>query len=89
MKGTVGKMKTLDEVIDALERCSKPQFDCAGCPYEDDEAETGCHPEDRDADMLYYLKAYKEMVYGVVNVICQYKETFKKIIEDCENENAR
>ena len=83
-------MKTLGEVIDAMERCSKPHyFDCTGCPYEDDDAETGCHSDDRDADALYYLKAYKEMVDGIVNIICQYKETFKMIIEECENENSR
>jgi hypothetical protein len=54
-------MKTLDEVIDAMERCSKPQFDCTGCPYEDDDAETGCHPDDRDADVLHYLKEFKRI----------------------------
>lgn len=53
-------MKTLDEVIDAMERCSKPHyFDCTGCPYEDAEDETGCHPDDRDADVLHYLKECK------------------------------
>ena len=48
-------MKTLDEVIDALEKC----FDCTGCPYEDDDAEIGCHSDDRDADALYYLREYR------------------------------
>lgn len=53
-------MKTLDEVIDAMERCSIPHyFDCKGCPYEDDDAEVGCRSDDRDADVLNYLKEYK------------------------------
>ena len=54
-------MKTLDEVIDAMERCSIPHyFDCKGCPYEDDDAEVGCQSDDRDADALNYLKEYRE-----------------------------
>ena len=54
-------MKTLDEVIDAMERCSIPHyFDCKGCPYEDDDAEVGCRSDDRDADALHYLKNYKK-----------------------------
>ena len=55
-------MKTLNDVIDAMERCSIPHyFDCKGCPYEDDDAETGCRPEDRDADVLHYLKVLQKM----------------------------
>ena len=41
------------------------------------------------ADALHYLKAYQEMVDGIVNIIVQYKETFKMIIEEYEDENAR
>ena len=53
-------MKTLDEVIEAMERCSIPHyFDCKGCPYEDDDAEVGCRSDDRDADALHYLKEYQ------------------------------
>ena len=53
-------MKTLDEVVDAMERCSIPHyFDCKGCPYEDDDAEVGCRSDDRDADVLHYLKILK------------------------------
>jgi len=53
-------MKSLDDVIDAMERCSKPHyFDCKGCPYEDDDAEVGCRSDDRDADVLNYLKMYR------------------------------
>ena len=54
-------MKSLDEVIDAMERCSKPHyFDCRGCPYEDDDCEVECRSDDRDADVLHYLKEYRE-----------------------------
>ena len=50
-------MKMLNEVIDAMERCSIPHyFDCKGCPYEDDDAEVECKSDDRDADVLYYLR---------------------------------
>ena len=53
-------MKTLDDVIEAMERCSIPHyFDCKGCPYEDDDAEVGCRSDDRDADALHYLKILK------------------------------
>ena len=79
-------MKTLDEVIDAMERCSKPHyFERAGCPYEDDDAETGCHPDDRDADALYYLKEYRSEKAmweadrkGYLDWIEQYKESREK-----------
>lgn len=43
------------------------------------------YPTLRDA--IYYLKAYKEMVDSIVSILCQYKETFKAIIEDIENED--
>ena len=76
-------MKTLDEVIKAFDNWMP---DCDSCVfYCDIYGENNCTM----ADALYYLKAHKEMVDGIVNVICQYKETFKMIIEDCENENAR
>ena len=55
-------MKTLDEVIDAMERCSIPHyFDCKGCPYEDDDAEVGCRSDERDADALHYLRELRDM----------------------------
>ena len=54
-------MMTLDDVIEAMDRCSIPHyFDCKGCPYEDDDAEVGCRSDDRDADALHYLKTYRE-----------------------------
>jgi len=53
-------MMTLDDVIEAMERCSIPHyFDCKGCPYEDDDAEVGCRSDDRDADALHYLREFQ------------------------------
>lgn len=81
-------MKTLDEVIDALERCTDFDAECKGCPYENDNT-GGLECEMRNLEeVLYYLKNYKELMDGIVNIIVQYKETFKAIIEDCENENV-
>ena len=52
-------MKTLDEVIKALEICDETvTANCPDCPYDIDcENVPG---EDLRADALYYLKAYKE-----------------------------
>ena len=80
-------MKTIDEVIDAMERCSRPHyFDCTGCPYEDDEAETGCHSEDRDADVLHYLKAFRDAKDALdterersIEAYCQWKDAKEKL----------
>ena len=47
-------MKTLDEVIKALE-IHHTTPDCEGCPYENCEIR-GCY----DADALHYLKEYRE-----------------------------
>ena len=53
-------MMTLDDVIEAMERCSIPHyFDCKGCPYEDDDAEVGCRSDDRDVDALHYLREFQ------------------------------
>lgn len=47
-------MKTLDEVIKALEWCTEPdQSVCSACPYADDDK---CY----EKDALHYLKEYKE-----------------------------
>lgn len=60
-------MKTLNEVIDAMERCSIPHyFDCKGCPYEDDDAEVGCRSDDRDADVLYFLRELRYILDNLV-----------------------
>ena len=71
-------MKTLDEVIDAMERCSIPHyFDCKGCPYEDDDAEVGCRSDDRDADALHYLKTIETMenlYHDAVNKLSKWED---------------
>ena len=68
-------MRTLDEVIDW---------------YENRKAVlTGKATRDEmEEDILYYLKAYKEMVDSFTGVVVQYKELFKMIIDEAENENA-
>lgn len=49
-------MKTLDEVIDALEICSQIDAECDKCPYKPT-AKGWCEEKDRDA--LHYLKEYQ------------------------------
>ena len=74
-------MKTLDEVIDAMERCSKPHyFDCTGCPYEDDEAETGCWSDDRDVDVLHYLRAFRD----AKDTLEAEKDRYQEAVRNCE-----
>ena len=69
-------MMTLDDVIEAMERCSIPHyFDCKGCPYEDDDAEVGCRSDDRDADALQWLKGYRAHI------------ELDKLRDKCEAEN--
>ena len=81
-------MKTLDETIKGFECCE--EINCAECPYANwDKKEWRCDPSDKDDDALYFLKNYKEMVDGFTGVIVQYKEIFKMIIDEAENENAR
>ena len=53
-------MKTLDEVINAYEKCIPLKIRCNECPYHED----GC-PESRKQDALHYLKEYR-----VVTDIC-------------------
>ena len=52
-------MKTLDEVIKALECCIDPELHCdTDCPYED-----RCEgQEDMNIDALHYLQEYRETV---------------------------
>ena len=53
-------MKTLDEVIKALEWCIDDSHDdCDGCPYDTGEA-TDCHV--RNIDALHYLKELKDIL---------------------------
>lgn len=60
-------MKTLDDVIEAMERCSAPYYiNCKGCPYEGDNDEVGCRSDDRDVHVLHFLK---ELRYILDNLI--------------------
>ena len=80
-------MKTLDEVIDAMERCSKTNcFDCNGCPYEDDDAEVGCRSDDKDADALHYLKEYQQTVKWIEIEAEQFEQTCEFIRKATAND---
>ena len=58
-------MKTLDEVINALEKCTAYDAECEGCPYQEDN-EGGLECEMRNLEeVLHYLKEYR-----VVTDIC-------------------
>lgn len=48
-------MRTLEEVIKALEICTSDYGGCEGCPYNHD-----CKPDDKWDDALHHLKEYKE-----------------------------
>lgn len=79
-------MKTLDEVIEAMERCSIPHyFDCKGCPYEDDDAEVGCRSDDRDADALHYLKTYRENQHAYIENSRKAEEARERYMEEFKN----
>ena len=52
-------MKTIDEVIKALEWCTDgDQSGCGACPYHDHD-DFDC---DKDADALHYLKEYQKIL---------------------------
>ena len=79
-------MMTLDDVIEAMERCSIPHcFDCKGCPYEDDDAEVGCRSDDRDADALHYLKTYRENQQTYIENSREAEEARERYLEAVKN----
>ena len=79
-------MMTLDDVIEAMERCSIPHyFDCKGCPYEDDDAEVGCRSDDRDADALQYLKTYRENQQTYIENSRKAEEARERYLEAVKN----
>ena len=79
-------MMTLDDVIEAMERCSIPHyFDCKGCPYEDDDAEVGCRSDDRDADALHYLKTYRENQQTYIENSRKAEEARERYLEAVKN----
>lgn len=48
-------MKTLDEIIKALEVCTSDRGGCGECPFNDN-----CKPDDKWDDALHYLKHLQE-----------------------------
>lgn len=70
-------MKTLDEVIQALEWCiSDTEDDCAGCPYDGEDG--GCHQ--RNLDALHYLKAFR---YAKDTLELE-KDRYQEAVRNCE-----
>ena len=64
-------MKTLDEVIRALEVCTSDHGGCDGCPYDPD-----CTPDYKWDDAIFYLKEYRD-----------YRNSDKTVIgNDCVSE---
>ena len=55
-------MKTLDEVISALENCCSSKVNCDNCTYTVVNAEgvTICNNDQMEKDALHYLKVYRE-----------------------------
>ena len=68
-------MKTLDEVIKALEICSQMDAECCKCPYKST-AKGWCEEKDRDA--LHYLKEYRTILPLVPSLINTALEVQKK-----------
>lgn len=58
-------MKTLDEVIEALEKCISDTVCVNECPYYKD----GCLDHALDKDSLHYLKEYQAILPLVPNLI--------------------
>lgn len=73
-------MKTLEETIEMVQE-SHDAIRSGGwldsCGLTDDELDS----------VLYYLENYKKFVDSVVNIIVAYKDAFKTIIEEIENED--
>ena len=68
-RDSVGKMKTLDEVIKAYElSCGKK--DCAQCPYNDECLDHfTCECYERMDDTFHYLKEYQTILPLLPNLI--------------------
>lgn len=81
-RDSIGKMKTLDEVIIALEvctsgYCSHPKH--GDCPYLDERND--CDTRQRKLDALHYLREYQENKSGLEKTK-EALEVKKKIYED-------
>ena len=67
-------MKTLNQVIDKYETCSKPDSDCENCPYVNERCLC-------DKDALHYLKEYAEKKDELEEAIQKEKIEFLKAAE--------
>ena len=79
-------MKTLDEVIKALEICTSDRGGCEECPYDPD-----CKPDRKWDDALHYLKEYRMQLDDIVakrkkleSEMNRYQEAVKNC-EEAEN----
>jgi len=75
-------MKTLDEVIEAIEYCSTHYW-CTDCPYSREDICYG-------TDALHYLKAYKEDRNDLTALRAYWAEMHKDVRKKAEvkNENV-
>lgn len=75
-------MKSLDEVILALERCTNYESECKGCPYYDENT-GGLECEMRNLEeVLHFLKEYKEVAHNIAIAMCAYIVSKTKVEPD-------
>ena len=74
-------MKTLDEVIKALEVCTSDRGGCGECPFNDN-----CKPDDKWDDALHYLKEYQQTVRWIEIESEKFKQTVDFIKKATANE---
>ena len=75
-------MRTLDEVIKAMEMCTtSPEDDemCPGCPYADADGNPECVGRDKD-DALHYLKAFRD----AKDTLVREKDRYAEAVKNCE-----
>lgn len=83
-------MKTLDEVIKAMEMCTTcPEDDemCPGCPYADEQGNPECLGQDKE-DALHYLKEYRQTREDLLDGMKRLEEKemmFIHAMDDTEN----
>lgn len=67
-------MKTLDEVIKALEYCGDGNSNtCIGCPYADVDGEAACFDHDRE-DALQYLREYQRLQIAFLKALADLED---------------
>ena len=75
-------MKTLNEVIKALEWCIDDSHDdCDGCPYETGEV-TDCH--EKNVDALHYLQTYRADKLEWEQTRQANEERYQEAVRNCE-----